>query len=168
MQAPVPPARLQALSRAFRVLIDAALVVSVLVLAAVVAFGSFDSERVAVNISGHGPAWFNLVAALVVGGLVIVALLQLRAMLVRITQGDLFGPRVRRALSRAAGAMLAACVLGLLVPPLGLLLRDDGTPLSLTLRGADGIWLLTALMFFFVSRWIEAAAAYEADSREIV
>ena len=110
-------------------------------------------------------AWAAPVAALSIG-LILAGLFELGRML-RLVEADVaFSPRATRHLKRFAALLMAAVVAEVVVPPIVRMALHS--VLTLSLDSNDALLLLVSLVFFLISRLLDAAAAYQEDSRSIV
>lgn len=110
-------------------------------------------------------AWAAPVAAASIG-LVLVGLFELGRMLRLVEVDAAFSPQATRHLKRFAALLMAAVLFDVLAPPL--IQMTFRSSLRLSLDSSDALLLLVSIVFFLVSRLLDAAAAYQEDSRSIV
>jgi hypothetical protein len=77
-----------------------------------------------------------------------------------------FSLRATRHLKRFAALLMTGVLAGILIPPAVRMVLQS--TLTLSLDSDDALLLLVSLVFFLVSRLLDAAAAYQEDSRSIV
>jgi hypothetical protein len=110
-------------------------------------------------------AWAAPIAALSIG-LVLWGLFELGRMLRLVEVDAAFSPRATRHLKHFAALLMAAVLAEILVPPIVRMALQS--VLTLSLDSNDALLLLISLVFFLISRLLDAAAAYQEDSRSIV
>ena len=109
--------------------------------------------------------WAAPVAAVSIG-LVLAALFELGRMLRLVEADAAFSPRAARHLKHFAALLMAAVLAELVAPPIiRIALHSE---LTLSLDSNDALLLLVSLVFFLISRLLDAAAVYQEDSRSIV
>jgi len=110
-------------------------------------------------------AWAAPIAVLSIG-LVLWGLIELGRMLRLVESDAAFSPRATRHLKHFAALLMAAVLAEILVPPIVRMALQS--VLTLSLESNDALLLLVSLVFFLISRLLDAAAAYQEDSRSIV
>jgi len=110
-------------------------------------------------------AWAIPIAALAVG-LTLAGLFELGRMLRLVEADAAFSPRATRHLKRFAAMLMAAVLAAILLPAAGRFMTQGG--LTLSMDSSDALLLLVSIVFFLISRLLDAAAAYQEDSRSIV
>jgi len=128
---------------------------------------NFSGKPAGAFVDSHGlpRAWAARVAATSVG-LVLAGLFELGRMLRLVEADAAFSPPATRHLKRFAALLMAAVLVDVLAPTIIQLTLYSA--LALSLASSDMLLLLVSIVFFLISRLLDAAAVYQEDSRSIV
>ena len=117
------------------------------------------------NYDGLPRAWAAPIAAGSIG-LIMAGLFELGRMLRLVELDAAFSQRATRHLKRFAALLMVAVLAEVMIPPVVRMALHSG--LTLSLDSDDALLLLVSVVFFLISRLLDAAAAYQEDSRSIV
>jgi cytochrome c biogenesis protein CcdA len=130
-------------------------------------FVPFPDGAIAAHLTTEGlpRAWAAPIAAGSIA-LILWGLFELGRMLRLVEAEAAFSLRATRHLKRFAALLMTGVLAGILIPPAVRMVLQS--TLTLSLDSDDALLLLVSLVFFLVSRLLDAAAAYQEDSRSIV
>jgi len=128
---------------------------------------NFSDKPIGAFLESNGlpRAWAATVAAVSIG-LVLAGLFELGRMLRLVEADAAFSPPATSHLKHFAALLMTAVLVSVLVPTIIQLALYS--TLRLSLDSSDMVLLLVSIVFFLISRLLDAAAAYQEDSRSIV
>jgi hypothetical protein len=133
--------------------------------------GPLSNGALTFSVDSDGlPAWASALVLLVAGALLVLALLEIVAMLRAVEQGAPFrtGARLRRFASYLFLALLATALLPPLIGWASLLAGAQQQRVTFSLSGEELLMLFVSGLLFFVARLLEAAQSVAEDHEQIV